>query len=106
MLTQYLILLEATKSGNQSKLSRVLILQRLRKGPFMSFHFSKFYDKASGSALFLIFDQISGSCPYNNVLTKPKCCKQCNKDPLYKTPFVKLNLTDGMDDKLQLDKVF
>ena len=29
-----------------------------------SFYKNKFYDKASGSALFLIFDQISGSCSY------------------------------------------
>ena len=36
----------------------------------VSFSKNTFYDKASGSALFLIFDQVSGSCCYTIVLIK------------------------------------
>ena len=66
MLPQYLVSLGATNlRKSKTKVPRLSILFKLiKKGPFMSIYwwkastsFSKdaFYDKASGSALFLIF---------------------------------------------------
>ena len=83
MLAQYLALQSATNLRKSMKRSaKAVDSPHVNKERSFHVHLSAesfcivfqkyciFYDKASGSALFLIFDQISGSCFNNIVLLK------------------------------------
>ena len=84
MLAQYLVLLGATglrKSKKKCQVCQFLVSQVNKEKTFHvhllleNFYIiskNTFYNKASGSALFLIFKQIQSSCFYKIVLIKEK----------------------------------